>query len=607
MINDQGSVASLADLLIQHRAWSLIDDLAQRGEGVFNTDPTLLYTLAHSLRAEGKTEQSQKTADRAFQLVGSNLDNHKLMGSQLKRLGLFDAAEREYQHVIEKSPQDTDLAIEAQGLLAEMLHDQERELEAAQILQKQVTAAEKDATVLKRLKEFGGEDYPDKERGQMHYYYACHQATQGKETEQKYELDQGAKYDPTNADILIGLYDTSANDPARRKQAMDLIHASDKLFREAIALQPADPLQYNQDAWLIGNTEGDFDLAIQYSQTSLELLRNQQDELRTIQEPGFLDTLAHCYAGERRFGKRREIPGAGCRARSPHAANYPGAGKIQITIGKKSQREIGKPMKHVQVGDVKLAVYTGGEKGHPLLLVHGFPLDHTIWQPQIDFFIDHCRVIAPDLRGFGGSDVTPGTVTMEQMADDLAGLLEALGVHEKVIFCGLSMGGYVGWQFWKKHRHKVSAMIACDTRAVADSAEAAAGRRVMANRVLSEGATAASSVMMPRMFAPDAYQAKPDMVRSVQQMMERQKPEGIAAAALGLAAREDVLELLPTIDVPSLVVVGQHDTISTVDEMRKIADAIPDAVWVDVPQAGHLANVENPAVVNEAIAEFITL
>jgi len=264
-------------------------------------------------------------------------------------------------------------------------------------------------------------------------------------------------------------------------------------------------------------------------------------------------------------------------------------------------------MKHVQVGNTKLAVYTGGEQGYPLLLVHGFPLDHTIWRAQIDFFIDHCRVIAPDLRGFGGSDVTPGVVSMEQMADDLSNLLGALDVREKVIICGLSMGGYVGWQFWKKHRHKVLAMIACDTRAVADSAEAAAGRRRMAASVLAEGPAAASSVMMPRMFAPDTYQTRPELVRQVQEMMERQTPAGIAAAAEGLAAREDVRDLLPTIDVPTLVVVGQHDSISTVDEMRKIADAIPDALWVDVPQAGHLAIVENPAVVNEAIAEFITL
>jgi 3-oxoadipate enol-lactonase len=263
-------------------------------------------------------------------------------------------------------------------------------------------------------------------------------------------------------------------------------------------------------------------------------------------------------------------------------------------------------MKHVQVGKSKFAVETAGHKGHPLLLVHGFPLDHTIWQPQIDFFADHCRVIAPDLRGFGGSDVTPGVVTMEQMADDLHGLLAALEIKEKVIFCGLSMGGYVTWQFWKKYRNKVQAIIACDTRVIADTADTAAGRRVMASRVITEGATAASSVMMPRMFAPDTYQAQPDLVRQVQQMMDRQPPEGIAAAAHGLAVREDVTNLIAAIDVPTLVVVGQHDVISTVDEMRKIADVSPNAVWFDVPGAGHLAVIEKPDLVNNAIAQFLT-
>jgi 3-oxoadipate enol-lactonase len=264
-------------------------------------------------------------------------------------------------------------------------------------------------------------------------------------------------------------------------------------------------------------------------------------------------------------------------------------------------------MKHVHAGNTKFAVQLAGHKGYPLLLVHGFPLDHTVWQPQIDFFTDHCRVIVPDLRGFGGSDVTPGTVTMEHMADDLHALLAALDVHEKVIFCGLSMGGYIGWQFWKKYKHKVLALIACDTRAVADTPEAAAGRHRMAADVLTEGAVAASRVMMPRMFAPNTYQAKPELVKYVQQMMERQQPAGIAAAAEGLAVREDVRAMLPTIDVPTLVVVGEHDSISTVDEMRHIADAIPNSAWVSVPDAGHLALLENPTVVNEAIAEFITL
>jgi pimeloyl-ACP methyl ester carboxylesterase len=264
-------------------------------------------------------------------------------------------------------------------------------------------------------------------------------------------------------------------------------------------------------------------------------------------------------------------------------------------------------MKHIQIGDAKIAVATGGEEGNYLVLVHGFPLDHTVWQRQIDYFVDHCRVIAPDLRGFGASDVTPGAVSMEQMADDVAAVLDALEVREKVIFCGLSMGAYIGWQFWKKYRNRVAGLIVCDSRAVADSPEAAAGRRNLAATTLKEGSAAAAKVMLPKMFAPVTYEKHKELVERVRLMMERHKPVGIAAALEGLATRIDARELLPTIDVPALVIVGQDDVISTADEMRQIADAIPDAGWVVVPEAGHLAILENPAVVNEAIAEFITL
>ena len=264
-------------------------------------------------------------------------------------------------------------------------------------------------------------------------------------------------------------------------------------------------------------------------------------------------------------------------------------------------------MQHVRVGNIELAVTTQGHEGHPLLLAHGFPLDHTIWQPQIDFFVDHCRVIAPDLRGFGRSGATAGAVTMEQMADDLVALLDGLHVTEKVIFCGLSMGGYIGWQFWRKYRDRVLAMIMCDTRAIADTADVAEGRRKLAATTLKDGPSAAAKIMLPKMFARATWDEQPELVERVRAMMERNPPAGIAEALDAMAVRNDARELLPTIDVPALVVVGEEDSISTVDEMREIADAIPDAGWVAVPKAGHLAVVENPAVVNEAIAEFITL
>jgi 3-oxoadipate enol-lactonase len=264
-------------------------------------------------------------------------------------------------------------------------------------------------------------------------------------------------------------------------------------------------------------------------------------------------------------------------------------------------------MQHVTVGDTKLAVRLVGHLGHPLLLVHGFPLDHTMWGPQIDYFSDHCRVIAPDLRGFGASDVTPGMVSMEQMADDLNGLLDALQVNDKVIVCGLSMGGYIAMQFWRKYQPRVLGMILCDTRAVADTPEAVENRRKLAALTLKSGAAEAAKVMLPKMFAPATWEAKPELVERVRNMMHGNTPAGIAAALGGLAARPDSRELLKTIDVPSLVIVGEHDSISPVSEMREMADAIPGAAWVVVPHAGHLAPLEEPAVVNEAIAEFITL
>ena len=150
----------------------------------------------------------------------------------------------------------------------------------------------------------------------------------------------------------------------------------------------------------------------------------------------------------------------------------------------------------VTIGDVRLN-YSEKGRGKPLLLVHGFPLDHTMWARQLDALSSSHRVIAPDLRGFGASSVTAGTVTMAQYADDLAGLLGALGIDEPVIFCGLSMGGYVAWQFALRHRPKLAKLILCDTRAVADSPEAAAGRQKTAEKVLADGASVVKPGTVP--------------------------------------------------------------------------------------------------------------
>lgn len=261
--------------------------------------------------------------------------------------------------------------------------------------------------------------------------------------------------------------------------------------------------------------------------------------------------------------------------------------------------------KRIHLDGIHLHIADAGT-GPPLLLVHGFPLDHRMWQAQIDGFKSTHRVIAPDLRGFGGSDVTEGTVPMERIADDLAALLDALEVSEPVTLCGLSMGGYIAWQFFQRHRPRLSRLILCDTKAAADTPEARQSRLETAARVLEEGPDFLAENMPPKLFAQQTIETRPDIVEGVQSVIRKTHPHGIAAASLGMAARPDATGLLEQIDVPALVIVGIEDRISTVEEMRSIAETIPSAKFCEVARAGHMAPLENPGDVNAAIRQFVT-
>ena len=215
------------------------------------------------------------------------------------------------------------------------------------------------------------------------------------------------------------------------------------------------------------------------------------------------------------------------------------------------------------------------------------------------------RALVPDLRGFGASTTTSGTVTMEDFADDLHGLLHAAFVDKPVVFCGLSMGGYVGWQFFRKYRAQLKAFILCDTRASADTPEAVAGRHKLAQAVLKEGPQAALDAMLPRLVSATTAERNPTVITELRSMILQNKPAGIAAALEGMAARPDCTELLPQIDVPTLVICGKEDQITPAAEMQTLAQAIPGAQFVEIPGAGHMSPMENPDAVNGAITRFL--
>jgi 3-oxoadipate enol-lactonase len=274
--------------------------------------------------------------------------------------------------------------------------------------------------------------------------------------------------------------------------------------------------------------------------------------------------------------------------------------------------------------------YVDRGTGLPFVFVHGFPLDHTMWAGQLDGWvkppsefllgeaflhavekskssIPSIRMIAPDLRGFGRSPWNKGDdkVTIEQFADDLAALLDGLGIEEPVVLCGLSMGGYVAFQFWRRYAARLGGLVLCDTRATADTPQAAMARLEMADRVLCEGPGPLVENMLPRLFAESTRRRQPELVESLRRTMMGNDPHGIAAAARGMAERPDMTSALSEIACPTLVLAGQSDVISPPSEMRTMAEAIPGAKFVEISAAGHMAPLENPAEVNAAIASFL--
>lgn len=262
-------------------------------------------------------------------------------------------------------------------------------------------------------------------------------------------------------------------------------------------------------------------------------------------------------------------------------------------------------MPHVHVNGL-LMHYCDRGMGHPILFVHGFPLNCRMWQSELDALALDYRVIAPDLRGFGQSEANgETTVTMEQYADDLAALLDELGVDEPVTFCGLSMGGYVGWQFLRKYHDRLDSLVLCDTRASADPPEGQQARYKMAEDVLTNGPEVAAQAMIPKLFAACTIEHRPEMVQRVQDMILHTDPHAIAAASRGMAERPDMTATLADVDLPTLVMVGQEDRITPPEEMREMARSINGALIAEIPEAGHLAPMENPKAVTGSLCRFL--
>lgn len=250
--------------------------------------------------------------------------------------------------------------------------------------------------------------------------------------------------------------------------------------------------------------------------------------------------------------------------------------------------------------------YDDEGSGEPLVLIHGHPFDRSMWRPQIEHFSrSGLRVIAPDLRGYGGSTVVPGKTTLERFARDVAGLLDHLEV-DKVILSGLSMGGQIVLEFHRLFPRRVRGLVLADTTAVAESEEGKKLRNDTADRLLREGMARYADELLPKMVASHNVHHLPGVAQHVLRMMRGTSPRGAAAALRGRAERPDYIDMLPRIAVPTLVVVGRNDEFTPVRDAEFMYERIPNATLVVIERAGHMPNLERQAEFNLAVERLVT-
>jgi pimeloyl-ACP methyl ester carboxylesterase len=253
-------------------------------------------------------------------------------------------------------------------------------------------------------------------------------------------------------------------------------------------------------------------------------------------------------------------------------------------------------------GGLELA-YDDAGVGIPVLFLHGWPHDRTLWAGQVSGLPTHARCIAPDLRGFGDSTVS-APYSMDQYADDVAALLAQIGV-ERAVICGLSMGGYIALALWRRHRALVRALILTSTRASADTQEGRDKRARLIAFVHEYGVEALAAKQLKSMVGETTFDSRPDVLEAMRQIMAAAPDAGVAGALQAMADRPDSTPLLASIDVPTLVVCGTEDTIIPPDEMRTMASAIRGSRFESISGAGHVCPYERPAAFNHLVAEFI--
>jgi 3-oxoadipate enol-lactonase len=247
--------------------------------------------------------------------------------------------------------------------------------------------------------------------------------------------------------------------------------------------------------------------------------------------------------------------------------------------------------------------YDDAGAGLPLVLLHGWPHDRTLWAGQLRGLATRARCIAPDLRGFGGSSVV-GPFTIDRYADDVVALMDTLGI-ERAVIGGLSMGGYVAFAMLRRHRDRIRALVLADTRATADTNEVRSNRMRLVTLIEEHGVEALAARQLRPTLGRSTFEQQPEIVEVVRRMMASAPAEGAIGALRAMAERSDSSALLASIGMPTLVVGGAEDTFTPPSELEALAAAIPGSRLELLERCGHVCPIERPAAFNHVVTEFL--
>ena len=261
------------------------------------------------------------------------------------------------------------------------------------------------------------------------------------------------------------------------------------------------------------------------------------------------------------------------------------------------------PSCRIKSGDAEISYWVLGD-GPPIVLLHPFPVHHEFWLPVAELLSARYRIVLPDLRGHGDSEVGEGPATMEKHAADIVHVLDDANVG-RVPLIGVSIAGYAIFEFWRKYRGRIAAIGLCNTKAPADNTEARGARLQAANDVIERGTEPFFESMVKRVLSRSTQENRPDLVDGALRMMRKMSPEDVAQVQRGMAARPDSVATLKTINVPTLLVTGDEDEMTGVNEAELMQQHISGSQLRVISKAGHYSPWEQPEQVAKLLRQFL--